>query len=162
MYTRGMKKHIRRSLPPEFFTTPTYLRALALGFVYLFLVVTQLFSFEKFPGIVSGYVLPGGSVVAFVLTGLLPLAEIMALPFLISMKASKRTRSISRVAMLVVPVLWLIIALWLAFTADMTTESGLMGATIPTGSGLWLVAFSVLLAWSAYLVHRELPARRAK
>ena len=162
MYTKDMKRYIRRSLPQEFFTHPAYLRALVLGFVYLFLIITQLFTYEKFGGIVRAYQLPGGEVVVFLVAGLIPLLEIAALPFLLSMRVSARTRKLSRAAMLIVPVLWFVIGLWLVFTADMTTESGLFGATIPVGSGLWLIAFSILFAWSAYLVSRELPKRRTK
>lgn len=162
MYTKVMKRHIQQSLPPEFFGEPAYLRALALGFVYLFMAITQLFTYEKFGGIVQGYMLPGGNVAVFVVAGLLPLLETAALPFLLSMKVSKRTRRVSRIALLAAPIVWLAISLWLVITTDSMTDSGLMGATIPTGSGLWLVAFSLLLAWSAVLVHRELPKRRAK
>lgn len=162
MYTKDMKRHLTRSIPVEFFKHPAYFRAFTLGMVYLFLVVAQLFTYEKFPGIVADYQLPGGEVVAVLLAGLIPFMEIAALPFLVSMRVSRRTRRISRIAMLIVPALWLIIGIWLAITASVTTESGLMGATIPVGSGLWLVAFSALLAWSAYLVNRELPARHSR
>src|SRR5690242_20355490 len=119
MYTKVMKRHIQRSLPPEFFAEPAYLRALALGLVYLFLAITQLCTYEKFSGIIEGYKLPGGSIVVVIVAGLLPLLEIAALPFLISMRVSARTRSISRLALLAAPILWLLISLWLVFTADM-------------------------------------------
>ena len=162
MYTKNMKKHIVRSLPPEFLTHPAYIRAVVLAGVYLCLVITQLFTYEKFPEIVTGYNLPGGVVVGALLSGVIPLLEIASLPYLISMRVSRRTRRLSKYAVIALPALWLCISIWLTVTADMTTESGLLGATIPTGSGLWLVAFSLLLLWSAWLVIRELPQRRSK
>jgi hypothetical protein len=155
-----MKHYIRKTLPNEFFNHPAYLRALTLGTVYCFLAVIQLFTFEKFYPVVTQYMLPGGSVVAMVITGLVPILEVMALPYLLSMKVSTMTRRISRYAVLGVPILWMLIALWLVFTADMSVESGLMGATLPVSSGLWFIVFSFLLAWSAYLVVKELPKRR--
>jgi hypothetical protein len=162
MYTEDMKRYIQRSLPAEFFTHPAYLRALALGFVYLFLAITQLFTYEKFAGITELYLLPGDGFTTVLLAALIPLLEVASMPFLLSMKVSNRTYRISRVATIAVPSLWLLISLWLVLTADMTTESGLMGATLPVGSGLWLVAFAALLLWGAILVVRELPKRRLK
>lgn len=155
-----MKKHIQRSLPAEFLAQPAYVRGMTLAAVYLFLAMTQLFTYEKFADITTDYRLPGGAVTALVVAVLLPLFEVAALPFLLSMKVSARTRHLSRAAALAAPVLWLVVAVWLVATSDTTTEAGLMGATIPIGSGLWLVAFSLLLLWSAYLVNKELPKRR--
>ena len=162
MYTEDMKRYIQRSLPSEFFANPAYIRALALGFVYLFLAITQLFTYEKFAGITQLYMLPGDGFTTVVLAGLLPSLEVASMPFLLSMKVSNRTYHVSRIATIAAPVLWLLVALWLVLTADMETESGLMGATIPVGSGLWLVAFAALLVWSAILVVRELPRPRRK
>lgn len=155
-----MKHYIRKTMPEEFFTHPAYLRALTLGGVYCFLAVMQLFTFEKFYPVVMQYSLPGGWVPAFIVTGLIPVLEVMALPYLLSMKVSRHTRMASKYAVLAVPTLWLLLSLWLVFSADMTVESGLMGATLPVPSGFWLVVFSVLLLWSAYLVIKELPKRR--
>ncbi len=155
-----MKHYIRKTLPNEFFTHPAYLRALTLGGVYCFLAVTQLFTFEKFYSVTLQYMLPGGWIVAAIVAGLLPILEISALPYLLSMKVSGLTRTISRYAVVAVPVVWLVLSLWLAVTADMGVESGLMGATLMVSSGLWFVAFSLLLLWSAYLVVKELPKRR--
>ncbi|MBC7764796.1 hypothetical protein H7Y29_03710 [Microbacteriaceae bacterium] len=155
-----MKHYMRKTLPEEFFNHPAYLRALTLGSVYCFLAVMQLFTFEKFYPVVLQYMLPGGWVLAFIVTGLIPVLEVSALPYLLSMKVSNTTRMLSKYAVLATPALWLLLSLWLVFSADMIVESGLMGATLPVPSGLWLVVFSLLLLWSAYLVIKELPKRR--
>jgi hypothetical protein len=155
-----MKQYIRKTLPDEFFTHPAYLRALTLGGVYAFIAVMQLFTFEDFYPLVSQYMLPGDWFVAVIVTALIPVVEISALPYLLSMKISKSTRMYSRMAVIAAPALWVVLSIWLLITADMSVESGLMGATLPIPSGLWLVIFSLLLLWSAYLVVKELPKRR--
>ena len=81
-------EHLRRD--------PAYWRRLALGIVVTFLIITQLFTFEKFADITSGWHMAGGGVVAALLAGVLPLLELGGLPFLLSMDMSRGSRRISQ------------------------------------------------------------------
>ncbi len=139
-------EHLRRD--------PAYWRRLALGIVVTFLVITQLFTFEKFADITSGWRVAGGGVVAALLAGLLPLLELGSLPFLLSMDTSRGSRCISQACLLVVSAVWFGMALW-CFLAVPMSESGLFGATLPLLNGWWTVAFTGLLGVAVVLVVRE-------
>ena len=139
-------EHLRRD--------PAYWRRLALGIVVTFLVITQLFTFEKFADITSGWRVAGGGVVTALLAGLLPLLELGGLPFLLSMDMSRGSRRISQACLLVVSAVWFGVALW-CFLAVPMSESGLFGATLPLLNGWWTVVFTGLLGVAVVLVVRE-------
>ena len=155
-----MKQQIIDIFPPEFYKNAAYWRAFTLACVYLVMAVTQLFSYEDFGEVVAGYGFAGGQVTVVVMAALLPLFEVLALPYLLSMKLSMRARRTSKIAVLCVPCLWLLVALVANVVASDGINSGLLGAAIPTMNGWWLVAFAALLLWSAVLVVRELPKRK--
>ena len=155
-----MKKLLRQIFPPIFFTSPVYFRAVVLAVVYLGVLLAELFHFEKFPGIIEGYNLPGGHIVAIFIAGLLPLLAAVSLPCLISMQLSKRAHMICRTAVVATPAVWVLLGIWLNTSAPATDNTGLFGATIVMPIGWWLVAFALLWLWSAVLVVRELPARK--
>lgn len=139
-------EHLRRD--------PAYWRRLALGIVVTFLIITQLFTFEKFADITSGWHVAGGGIMAALLAGVLPLLELGSLPFLLSMDMSRGSRWVSQVCLLVVSTVWFGMALW-CFLAVPMSESGLFGATLPLLNGWWTVAFTGLLGVAAVLVVRE-------
>ncbi len=139
-------EHLRRD--------PAYWRRLALGIVVTFLIITQLFTFEKFADITSGWHVAGGGVVAALLAGVLPLLELGSLPFLLSMDMSRGSCRISQACLLVVSAVWFGVALW-CFLAVPMSESGLFGATLPLLNGWWTVAFTGLLGVAVVLVVRE-------
>lgn len=139
-------EHLRRD--------PAYWRRLALGIVVTFLIITQLFTFEKFADITSGWHVAGGGVVAALLAGVLPLLELGGLPFLLSMDMSRGSRWVSQACLLVVSAVWFGVALW-CFLAVPMSESGLFGATLPLLNGWWTVVFTGLLGVAVVLVVRE-------
>lgn len=155
-----MKKLLISIFPPEFFRSPAYAQALALAMVYVGVALAQLFSFEKFPAVVHTFDLPGGQVTTIIMAGLLPLVAAAALPFLLSMQLSPRSRRISGVMVVATPALWLVLGLWQMITVPHITNSGLFGATLITSGGLWLVLFAALWLWAAILCVRHLPPRR--
>lgn len=155
-----MKKLLHQIFPPEFFASPAYVRGLILGLVYLGVLLTELFTFEEFPGVIETFSLPGGHIIAVVLAGLLPLVAVAALPFLISMRLSHWSRRLSAVMVIAFPALWLLIGLWLNIAAPDAQNVGLFGATIPLPVGWWLVVFALLWFWAAILCVKELPARK--
>ena len=139
-------EHLRRD--------PAYWRRLALGIVVTFLIITQLFTFEKFADITSGWHMAGGGVVAALLAGVLPLLELGGLPFLLSMDMSRGSRWVSQACLLAVSAAWFGVALW-CFLAVPMSESGLFGATLPLLNGWWTVVFTGLLGVAVVLVMRE-------
>src|SRR5688500_3072985 len=69
---------------------------LAAGFVAV-MAVTQLFTFENFPALITGLWLPGGEVAAKILAAVIVSLEVLALPFLLSMRLSQLFRMVSMV-----------------------------------------------------------------
>lgn len=155
-----MKNMIKHIFPTEFFTGPTYFRALTLGVLYLGVAIAQLFSFEKFAGVTSGFSVPGGQVAAVFIAVVLPVIEIAALPFLLSMRLSERWRRVSRYFVALTPMVWLVLSLWQNFSPSVDkSNTGIFGATIVTSVGFWSILFTALWLWAAILVIRELPPR---
>ena len=158
---KPIKQFIRSVFPKVFFTNPAYFRALVLGVLYLGIALSQLFTYEKFAGVLGGYGLPGGQVAAQVLAVLLPLATCAALPFLLSMRMSTVLAKVSAAAVVAAPVLWLLMAIWANFAPNASKlNTGIFGATLAVPVGLWFVVFTLLWAWAAILVVRELPVRK--
>lgn len=155
-----MKKLLHQIFPPIFFTSPVYFRAIVLAVVYVGVLLAELFHFEEFPGIVEGFNLPGGHVVAVLVAGLLPLLAAVSLPYLISMRLSKRSHAVCRIVTIATPAVWVVLGLWLNIGLSTLDNTGLFGATIVTPVGWWIVAFALLWLWSAILVVRELPRRK--
>ena len=155
-----MKQFMRTLFPKEFFTNTAHFRALTLSALYVGVAIAQLFTYEKFARVIEGFGLPGGGVTAGILAVLLPLAACTALPYLLSMRLSARLRTISGAAVLVTPIVWLAIAVWLNFAPNASQlNAGIFGATITTSVGLWTIVFTLLWVWSAVIVLRELPHR---
>lgn len=150
-----MKVRFAHVLPVEL-RNPAHVRGLVLAGLYGFFLLTQLFTFELFADITSGYQMPGGVVTAILLATLIPIAETLALPFLVGMKLPRRLAHVSRVATIVVPSLWLVIALWTSITGNVFGNVGIFGATLPTVNGWWFIVFAALLLWAAILVRRDL------
>lgn len=156
-----MKNMLKYVFPSEFFTKPAYFRSLVLAMLYLCLILAQLFTFERFAGVVSGFVPLRSMVVVSVVAFCLPLLEALSLPYLISMKLPKKYWNISRRMAIATPVVWLAIALWqnVAPVVD-GGNTGVFGATLPTAVGLWFVLFCALWLWAVCLVKNELPRRK--
>lgn len=156
-----MKNMLKYIFPAEFFTKPAYFRAFVLAFLYLLVIVTQLFTYESFAGVVSGFVLIGGQAMVSTIAFCLPLLEAASLPYLISMKLPERYRNISKWAAIITPIVWFVIAVWQNVSPAVDkTNTGIFGATIPTTVGLWAILFTGLWIWAIYLVKNELPRRK--
>lgn len=156
-----MKRALVWLFPSEFLHNPAYFRAISLAGLYVALLLSQLFTFEKFAEVTLGFGFPGGLVSAWVLAVLIPFAELCAIPYLISMRISARLRNISYWSVLAVPMLWLIVLVWQVVSSGASQlNAGLFGATLMTPVGPWLIVFSLIMLWAAVLVVREFPKRR--
>lgn len=123
------------------------IRLLAAGYIGVFLL-TQLFTFEKFPQLIQGATgLEGAWVVVIAIV--LVIAELMALPFLLGARISRLLQRVSQASGFIALGLLTIMEV-LALWGD---QSVLFGATFQLPSGMWslllLVAIWVLLMWSA-------------
>jgi hypothetical protein len=118
------------------------------------MAVTQLFTFEDLPAVVSALWIPGGTGGAKTVAALLVVIEVLALPFLLSLRLSSLFRYVSMVLGWCVVTLWSALTLWENLMASTISNSGILGATIPLPVGWWSVLFSaalgVLVAWASW------------
>ncbi|MGB4762074.1 MAG: hypothetical protein WBP12_01800 [Candidatus Saccharimonas sp.] len=156
-----MKRVLLWLFPDEFMRNPAYFRGIALAGLYVALLLSQLFTFEKFAEVTLGFGFPGGLATAWIVAVIIPLIELAALPYLISMRLPAWVRNVSYWCVLAVPVLWLVILLWQLLSSSASQlNAGIFGATLTTALGPWLIVFGVIMFWAAVLVARELPRRR--
>ncbi|MEO5949758.1 MAG: hypothetical protein ABIP74_05115 [Candidatus Saccharimonas sp.] len=155
-----MKQRVMAIFPPEFHTDLIHFHALAFAFVYVTLAILQLFTFEDFSSVTAGFGLPGGAVTAVMVALALPIAEIAALPYLLSMRPPRHLYQLSRAFVLIAAGLWVCIVLWTNITGNNATNLGLFGATLDTPNQWWSLAFVALLAWGAWFMFEAKPIRR--
>lgn len=119
-------------------------RRIIAGYI-LVIVLSQLFSFDKFPSMLAG--LPG--MLAAVCAIVLVVTEVGALPFLLAMDVSARLRKVSAV-MGVVALLLLTLLESMAFCHGV---SMIFGATFDLPGGSWSLLFLagvwILAIWAS-------------
>lgn len=134
-------------------TSNTWLASLLLAVFLVMMIVAQLFTFEKFPDLLADSWLPGGDAWMPIYAGVIVALEVLALPFLLSMKLSKAMRAMSMVFGWLVVLAWLVISVGSVVDGHIA-ESGLLGATAPLPTGWWSVSFcaglAVLAIWAAW------------
>lgn len=123
--------------------------SLAYATVLVIVAVAQLFSFNDFQSLIDSFWLPGGSPTAYFLSGLIVVAEVFALPFLLRMKISPLMRYLSMGLGWFVPVFWLGISLWLVVTTNAINNVGILGTVVKLAPGWWMVFISLALIIAA-------------
>ncbi|MDB5167299.1 MAG: rane protein of unknown function [Candidatus Saccharibacteria bacterium] len=122
--------------------------------ILIIFAVTQLFSFPDFQVLIQSYWLPGGTPSAYLLSGVIVIAEVFALPFLLRMRVSNLFRIVSMVLGWIVPVIWLGISLWLLLSVNAVTNIGFLGTVFVLTPGWWAVfvslALATLAAWASW------------
>ena len=120
------------------------IRLIVAGYI-LVIVLSQLFSFDKFPAVLAG--MPG--MMAVVCAIILVITEVGALPFLLAMDISARLRKVSAV-MGVVALLLLTLLEGMAFCHGV---SMIFGATFDLPGGSWSLLFLagvwILAIWAS-------------
>ena len=101
-----MKQFIASIFPKEFFTTRANYVAFSLVCWTVAVLVLQLFAFEKFPGTFGG-LLSDAQVRAAVA---IVIAELLSLPFLLSMRLPDAVRRISGMLSVLAPFIWIILS----------------------------------------------------
>jgi hypothetical protein len=157
----------------SFFVQPTAptkpktadIRTISLTLVAFFVIlaVTQLFKFESFPEVIEGFWLPGGETTAKLVAALLVTGEVLALPFLLSMRLSPAMRFCSMVFGWLVIGGWLFLALWANLTTNVIGSMAIFGDLLAVPVGWWavflFVALGVLAGWASWGMWPKLLTR---
>lgn len=152
-YTKNMSFFVQPTLPSTPKTDTVRQVSLFLAVIIILMAVTQLFSFEDFPDVLTTLSLPGGDLFSKVWAAGIVTLEVAAIPFLFSMVLSPVARVISMLSGWVVSMGWILISLWI-MTIKGLANVGILGATVSVPSGWWMVFFciglAVLMAWSSW------------
>lgn len=133
-----------------------YIKRLAwvLAGVFLVMAVAQLFAFEKFVPLVESFWLPGGKPIAYLVTAVIVISEVFALPYLLGMRLSVAMRWVSKAFAFVALGIWLFISIWLNVTVNAVSNIGLLGTKLSLPVGWWAVflilALIILATWVAW------------
>lgn len=128
---------------------------------------SQLFSFEDFLNIVSGYGLFDNELVERLKAVFVVVAEVFALPFLLRMKLSWLMRIISMICGWLVAMFWFGISLWLVVANVSPENIGFLGSVVTLTPGWWAVlmsvGFGILSAWASWgmwpIARKKLPTK---
>lgn len=126
--------------------------SIALAIIFVVMAVSQLFTFEEFvPYVVAVF---GGSAEWAILAPVLIVAEIFALPFLLSMSVSKAFRWLSMLLSWVVVGIWAAIVLVTLLTLPSVDTIGFIGMVAPVVPGWWalcvVIAMALLVIWASW------------
>lgn len=143
---------VKATTAPRLRSNNIFIVAVYLAGFFIVTSVSQLFSFENFPGIIGGFGLPIDQSYAPVIAAIVVTLEVLAVPSLLQMKLSPAMRWLSRSSGWVVLVWWLGIGIWES-SVDFTIQgSGLFGASIGLPCGWWLVSYiAILLTLNGYV-----------
>jgi len=120
--------------------------------IIIILLVAQLFTFEDFPALLAALGLPGGEMCGHITAVVLVIFELLALPFLLRMYLSPAFRIVSMIAGWLTAGTLLFLTIW--ESGGHTSNSILLGATVPLPTGAWNICMSlalcVLATWASW------------
>ena len=109
------------------------------------MVLAQLFAFEKLVPLFQGMAFPGGAGTGSLLICLIVFYEVFSVPFLLRMPLSPLMRWVSMVFSLLVPLMWLGVALW-TMNDSVVANAGILGTKVAITPGPQVVVALILLA----------------
>ena len=127
---------------------------LITGVLVILLLLCQLFTFEKFPGILL--VVGVNSSMSLAVMIVLVITELMSLPFLIGMKVSQLVILVSRVAGFI--SLGMMVAISVAAVMNGSPSAVIFGATLKDVSGL--VGVLILAIMWLLLIIANIPTKK--
>jgi len=127
---------------------------LTTGVLIILLLLCQLFTFEKFPGILS--VAGINSSMSLVVMIVLVITELMSLPFFIGMEISRLVVLISRAAGFI--SLGMMVAISVAAVMNGSSSAMIFGATLRDVSGL--VGVLILAIMWLLLIIANIPTKK--
>lgn len=127
---------------------------LITGVLIILLLLCQLFTFEKFPGILLAVGV--NSLMSLVAMIVLVITELMSLPFLIGMKVPQLIILVSRVAGFI--SLGMMVAISVAAVMNGSSSAVIFGATLKDVSGLAGVLMLVIML--VLLIIANMPTKK--
>lgn len=153
-YTATMSLFVQATAAPRPKTKNIRTIGIALAGVFIVMAVAQLFTFEKFPDVITAMWLPGGEDFSSVRAALIVCLEVGAIPFLLAMRLSPAARILSMVSGWCAILAWFAASILQNINSGVIANSGLLGATVKLPVGWWNVLFclalGVLAAWTAW------------
>ncbi|HSW91729.1 MAG TPA: hypothetical protein VLG09_03735 [Candidatus Saccharimonadales bacterium] len=127
--------------------------SLLLAGIFMIMVVAQLFTFEDYSDVIAS--ITGLSIApATIVSAMIVVFEVAALPFLFSMRLSVLGRVVSMFSGWLTAIGWFLIALYANVAIGYVSNGGVLGATVSLPSGWWMVFFFVgvivLMIWSSW------------
>ena len=162
-YTKSMSFPAKPTAAPTPKTKNIRTISLGLAAVFTILATAQLFTFEKFPGVIGGIWLPAGEL-SSVYAAVIATLEVAALPFLLAMRLSLAMRMLSMVAGWLAVAVWLGVSLWENLSGNVVGNSGFLGDTLSLPVGWWSVfawlALGILVGWVSWGMWPFTPKKR--
>lgn len=128
--------------------------ALLLAGILIIMLVGQLFTFEKFPTVLQSLGFFSSEESSRIVSSLIVIFELAALPFLLRMRLSPLARICSMTAGWSALLYWLLTSIFLNATLNISDNSGVLGDTIAIPVGAWMITFfmalGVLHGWASY------------
>lgn len=140
---RTQKPKITKYLPKELTDRSTILLRI-FAVIFIVCLLAQLFSFEKFPSVMYTYLLTTDKSLTSALAVAIVVLELLALPYLLSIKTNHYVTVISRYALAGAAMFWLILVGWGVGIGSNGMNSGLLGATIEVPLNIPLVVFVII------------------
>lgn len=141
---------------PKFININQRRASLVLAALFVLMATSQLFKYESFPGVLSGYWLLGDEASVRLLAAILVITEVFALPFLLRMRAGPLMRLTSLACAWIAATIWLVLSIWAVTATNALSNSGLLGATVRTPAGVLELIFAlVLVGLVAYITWSE-------
>jgi hypothetical protein len=119
--------------------------SLLLAAMLVLFIMTQVVTLNGFTRLIESFWLPGGVKVAHLVTAVIVITEVLALPFLLRMRMSLAMRVLCMVCGWFVAIIWLGLSIWLIETVNAIHNVGFLGTVIELEPGWWAVWFSVAL-----------------
>lgn len=137
---------------------PRTVDAARIAYFYAFILVVfalaQLFTFDDFVRLLESFVSPSKAPIADLLSGVIVVGEIFALPFLLGMSVSPLMRVVSMGFSWLVPAIWFKLSLLLVLSTNVIHNVGFLGTKVSLEPGWWAVFFSIALgmlaAWAGW------------
>jgi hypothetical protein len=145
-------KKIVATKAPKFRSETARRLAWAYAVTLIVMAVGQLFAFEKFIPLLQGYQLPGGYGTAATIGSVVVFTEVFALPFLLGMSLSSLMRAMSKAFGVIVPSVWLVLAVHAYITNIIPDNGGMFGSYAPVLVSLQLLLSLIYLVFGLYIV----------
>lgn len=149
-----MRLFVKTTLPKKPKTKESEKIAYAYAVLLVIIALCQLFTFDEFIFLVGDFGLPGADPITRLISGVVVVSEIFALPFLLNMRLSPLMRIVSMSFSWLVPLIWFVLSLWLMLTINAVSNIGFLGTIVNITPGWWAIfvcmAVGIMAFWSSW------------